>query len=61
MDWKDVNYEALLRRHNHYSSLMGVNVMGLYTNDPTTRFNFPIKTTYMDFDCRLLSHNITAN
>jgi hypothetical protein len=59
--WKDADQSLLLNGQDYYTSLMGTDVMGLYTNESSTYFDFNIQASYVDLGCEVIRHNATHN
>lgn len=50
LDWQDITGDSL-KSGEDYSSLLGIDVRGYKTTDPTRRYSFVVQSSYIDMDC----------
>ncbi|KAF6802333.1 hypothetical protein CMUS01_15383 [Colletotrichum musicola] len=49
--WRQVNSTALALGHDTYASLVGLKVQGLHFGDRTTKYDFNVSSSYVEFTC----------
>lgn len=59
--WQDFDHNPELLNGDDFASLLGLNIQGLRTDDPTMIFDFNIETAYIDMDCERVTNHTTPN